>query len=467
MGSVVVCGGGPVGLCAAMMLARDGHEVTVVEADPEHAPADANRAWKVWDRRGVAQFRQPHLIMTRFRHVVDAELPGLTDRMRAAGCTWVDYLDWMPPSLSDTARRPGDDELRLLTGRRPVVESVVAAMAADEPGVTVRRGTRVAELRTGASAIPGVPHVTGVRLDTGEELAAELVVDATGRRARVVDRVTAARARPPLVEAEDSSFAYYTRYFTGATPALRSRVNTPIGTVSLLTLAGDNDTWAVTVYGSTGDAPVKALRDPAVFTRVVAACPLHAHWLDGTPITDVVVMAGLLDRRHRLVVDGAPVVTGYAAIGDAWACTNPSFGRGVTLGALTAQLLRHVVRRHLDDPAALARAYDDGLERELMPFYRNQVLADRARAAEMDALRAGTPPPPMPDSPMARLLRAAAVDPDAYRGLIETAVCTALPQEVVTRPAVAAVIARQADTPPAPPPVPGPDRARLLSLLAG
>jgi 2-polyprenyl-6-methoxyphenol hydroxylase-like FAD-dependent oxidoreductase len=115
MGDVVVAGGGVVGLCAAMMLARDGHAVTVVEADADGAPG-ADRAWETWERRGVAQFRQPHLVLTRFRRVCDEELPGLTARLLAAGCAWADYLDWKPPGLIDTGPRPGDDDLRLVTG---------------------------------------------------------------------------------------------------------------------------------------------------------------------------------------------------------------------------------------------------------------------------------------------------------------------------------------------------------------
>jgi hypothetical protein len=43
--------------------------------------------------------------------------------------------------------------------------------------------------------------------------------------------------------------------------------------------------------------------------------------LDGTPIIPVLPMAGILDRYRRFVVDDRPVITGFAVVGDAWACT--------------------------------------------------------------------------------------------------------------------------------------------------
>ena len=237
-----------------------------------------------------------------------------------------------------------------------------------------------------------------------------------------------------------------------------------MGSISLITLGGDNDTWSVTVFGPTRDAPLKALREAEVFDRVVAACPRHAHWLDGRPITGVLAMAGVLDRYRRLVVDGVPVVTGFVAVGDAWACTNPSAGRGISIGALHAQLLRAAVRSSLDDPGELARAFDEATEREVTPFYRSQLAADRARITEMDALRAGREPPP-PDPVRAGLLAAAAHDADAYRALLETVTCLALPGEVLARPGMAERLAAHAGEPP--PGTPGPDRRQLLDLLAG
>lgn len=181
-GSVVVCGGGMIGLALSMMLAHDGHRVTVLEADPAGAPTEPVQAWESWERRGIPQFRQPHTLLARFRRICDEELPGLTDRLLAAGCVRVDPLDALPRTLADRTGRPGDDAYVQITGRRPVIESAVAATAEDQPGVTVRRGVRVAGLLTGSAAVGGVAHVGGVRTTTGEKIVADLVVDATGRR---------------------------------------------------------------------------------------------------------------------------------------------------------------------------------------------------------------------------------------------------------------------------------------------
>jgi 2-polyprenyl-6-methoxyphenol hydroxylase-like FAD-dependent oxidoreductase len=468
MSNILICGGGPIGLCAAIMLGRDGHRITVLEADPEGQPGTSLEGWNSWDRPGVAQFRQPHSLHSRFRMISDRELPGLTHGLLSAGCVWVDNLDSqsLPPTIMDRAPRPGDESMRCIAGRRPVVEWAIAAMAQAAPNVAIRRGTKVRELITGASAIAGVPHVVGVRTTSGELIRADLVVDAMGRRSPASEWIVNVGGRSPIEEAEDCNFVYFTRYFSGhQRPCRIGRTLTTMGLFSVLTLDGDNDTWSITLFTSSKNRAMRALRDTDTFHRVVAACPQQAHWLAGEPISPVHLLAGILDRYRRFVVAGQPVITGFAAVGDAWACTNPSAGRGLSVGLLHSQVLRDVVRRKISDPKAFASDYDMETERQVGPFYRNQIAADRARIAEMSALEEGRPVP-APNPIMARLLVAASQDADVFRAMLEIAMCVALPQDVIARPHVAAKLA-ELDGLPLPPDISIIDRHRMAKLLDG
>jgi|SRR6516225_6250518 glycine/D-amino acid oxidase-like deaminating enzyme len=74
MARIVVIGAGVVALGTAMFLAGDGHQVVVLERDPEGPPSNPLDAWENWERPGLNQFRMAHAFLGGFRAVLDAEL---------------------------------------------------------------------------------------------------------------------------------------------------------------------------------------------------------------------------------------------------------------------------------------------------------------------------------------------------------------------------------------------------------
>jgi hypothetical protein len=174
---------------------------------------------------------------------------------------------------------------------------------------------------------------------------------------------------------------------------------------------------------------------------------------------------GLEDRLRTTAVDGRPVVTGLLLLGDSWACTDPSLGRGTSIGVLQTRLLRDVLREAgLDRPAELARLWDSETRRVVEPWHRATVTTSHRRLAELDADRAGTAPATDPPTAAATALRAAAGrDPDVLRAALGIASMLEQPADVFARPgfvehvsAVAAGVPRY--------PLPGPDRRALLAI---
>jgi 2-polyprenyl-6-methoxyphenol hydroxylase-like FAD-dependent oxidoreductase len=473
MSKVIVVGGGPVGLASAMLLAREGHEVTVLEKDPQSPPGTALGAWERWERTGVAQFRQIHAMHARVRHVLDAEFPDVRDEIIASGGRRASIVSGLFKMLEDPSPRPGDEMFDTITARRPVVESAFARAAENTPGVKIIRGVTVEGPIARDGNDNNIPHIIGVRTKDHENHVADLVIDAMGRRSKFVEWVTDIGARAPYEEVSESGFAYYTRHYScrsGFEPETRRAPVTFLSTITVVNLPTDNETWGVAVICLAGDKPLKGIRNNDAWERVVRSVPHLSHWIEGDPIDDVLPMAGAMDRYRRFIVGGTPVVTGMLAVGDAWACTNPTAGRGISIGLGHAIALRDVCRSLFDDPHQLAMAFDSVTEEKFAPWYHQQVERDQSRVAAMQAAIEGREPPKIDETnPIARLqqafVTAAAHDPDIARAFAEVLSVLAHPRDVMTRPGMIDKVMAVAEGR-EPPETPGPTRAELLEILA-
>ena len=467
MARIVMIGGGVVGLGAALMLGLDGHDVVVLERDPAPPPAPGE-AWNGWERRGVNQFRLLHYLPAGYKNLMDANGPGIVAALRDAGALNANPLAEAPAEVTG-GYRDSDAKFENYTARRPVIEAAVASVVAGCPNVTVRRGVGVAGLLTGTPVTPGVPHVVGVRTDGGEEIRGDVVIDAGGRRSNLPGLLADVGARAPIEEKEDSGFVYYGRHYRspdGSVPMAFGGLLHNYGSVSTLTLPADNGTWGAGFVASAKDTAMRRVSDPETFARAIQAFPFVAHWLEGEPLDDsIIVMAKIEDRHRTFVIDGQPVATGVLALGDAWAATNPSVGRGITVGTIHAVALRDVLHDVATDPVDLARRFHAATLATAEPWYRDTLAFDRARLAEIDAAIDGVPFDAPATYDFSRSLENSLMkDPDMMRAFIEVAAVITPSIEVAERPGVRdkamALGGGWRDEA-----LPGPSRQELLSLV--
>jgi hypothetical protein len=204
--------------------------------------------------------------------------------------------------------------------------------------------------------------------------------------------------------------------------------------------------------------------------RTVRSYPLIAHWVDAEPLDDApAVMAKIEDRIRHYVVDGEPCATGVVAIADSWACTNPSVGRGASIGMMHAQVLRdHLRKADLDDRRGFVLGFDEATKATVEPWYRATLTYDRHRLAEMQAEIDGVPyeTDDISWEITHAMQHGVASDPDVLRAFMRIVNVLETPDEVLAETGIfEKVLAAGADW--RDNPAPGPTRAELLSIVAG
>jgi 2-polyprenyl-6-methoxyphenol hydroxylase-like FAD-dependent oxidoreductase len=378
---LLVLGGGVAGLATALAASRGGHDVMLLERDTD-AATDTSGVFERWHRTGVAQFRQPHNFLGLGRRLLRDRAPDLYQALLASGAVEVEQFRF----LAGATPQPGDQDLATIGCRRPVFEAALRRTVEAEPKVDLRSGCRV----TGLILSAGRPaHVEGAVLASGERVAADLVVDASGRSGRTAAWLADAGLGPVAERSSGCGLIYYSRYFQRRAgvpdPPYASVLGGPRGDLGYLAYAifyGDNRTFAVIIMAPPWDRDFRTLRHPQAPLQVARLLPGVAAWIDpdaAVPVTPVLPFGQVTNTLRQYVTGAGPVAPGLQPVGDALCHTNPSFAFGASMalhhGFTLADLLA-VAADHHD----LARRFDAAVGEDIRLRYRAVAAEDRDRA---------------------------------------------------------------------------------------
>jgi 2-polyprenyl-6-methoxyphenol hydroxylase-like FAD-dependent oxidoreductase len=385
----IVIGGSIAGLTSARVLADHFDLVTVIERDliPE-TPAF---------RKGVPQGRQPHALLLRGQLILEQLFPGLTQELLEAGAVTVNMGAEIRWSVVDQMRLSYDSEIDITSCSRPLLEGTIYRHVLAHPKIHFIQQSQVIGLETDASGT----FATGVRLralngdhrlDTPTRtITADLVVDASGRDSDAPQWLEALGFSLPQETVISSNAGYATRIYRrpahapADVKAIYIQSAPPHNTRGGIILPMEGDRWHVTMIGMAGDVPPTDEAGYLEFARSLPSPVLYEAIADAEPLTSINGYRRV-ENRDRSYEQLSRYLEGFVVLGDAARAFNPVYGQGMTVAAISSQVLDQCLReqreqRGAGDLSGLARRFQAQLAEATTGPWQMSTGEDRRWAA--------------------------------------------------------------------------------------
>jgi 2-polyprenyl-6-methoxyphenol hydroxylase-like FAD-dependent oxidoreductase len=379
-GHAVVIGSSIAGLTATQVLIDHFDRVTIVERDrlpesPEHRP-------------GVPQTRHAHTLPLRAQEMLEQQFPGLSEELISNGAIAINGGSEMAFFIAGKWHEVRHHASTIsLACSRPLLDSTIYRRLLAHPRVNVVQEQEVIGLETDADR----KRVTGVRLRSRQGLfrkesflAADLVLDASGRMSHAPDWLASLGFTPPSQTMVDAFAGYASRIyrrpagFNAGWKTLYIRPTPPKGSRGGLIIPIEGERWHVTLIGMAEDYPPTGEADFLEFARSLPVPHLYEAIKKAEPLTKPSGYRWTQNRVNHY--DKLPnYLEGFLVAGDAAYILNPVYAQGITAALLGSRALAQSfeVQQAQADLTGLAAAFQSELRQAVASAWHLATREDR------------------------------------------------------------------------------------------
>ena len=362
----IVIGGSMAGLLAARVLSEHFERVTIVERDRLND--------NVQPRKGVPQGRHVHGLLAGGAAIIDAYFPDLSAALVQDGAIPVGTADIRRYQLGVLVTAvPGP--IKTLWQSRPFLEQHVRAALSARNNVQILDACVVTRLKTHDERITGVvlQHCRGQQRE--EELAADLVVDASGRGSRAPQWLTSLGYGQIQETNVKIDVGYASRiYRCPAQLPTDWKVLVILGPAPDYKRAGvifpiEGGHWMVTLGGWLRDYPPDDDAGFLDYARSLSRPDLYEAIKEAEPVTPIAVYKYTANCwRHYERLPRLP--EGFIVMGDAVCAFSPVYGQGMSVAALEAKTLDTCLREQQswngnNHPTSFPPRFQQAIAREI------------------------------------------------------------------------------------------------------
>lgn len=300
-------------------------------------------------RSGVPQARHIHCLLPEGARDLEILFPGLTEELVAAGGRRLPFARCFKYNLGGQWLAQPVREARgfeTILCSRVLIEQMLCRRLKETPGVSFLEQ----QYARGLLGDEGAVH--GVKLTSGRELRASLVVDATGRGSRADEWVARLGGQRPEKEVIDCGIMYADALVR---PAPRDRASRDWHVLRVEHAPGqgkrsgiiyeiENDLWLVGLAGYHGEKPPRHEQDWLRYADGLPDPSLAGYVRRAEVLSPVSRIAATANIRRRWDAVKQPL-SGFLAMGDALCAPNPVYGQGMSMACSEAFALDNVLRR--------------------------------------------------------------------------------------------------------------------------